>query len=50
MRSCIHDAPVQFRANVRLLAAARSKAERQGMSLSELMRSALRREISNAGE
>lgn len=47
MRSVVHDIPVRFRANVRLLAAARSKAEREGMTMSELMRSALRREISN---
>jgi hypothetical protein len=49
MRSCVHDVPVQFRANRRLLTAARAKAERDGMSVSELMRSALRREISNVG-
>lgn len=49
MRSCVHNTPVVFRANVRLLTAARSKAEREGMSLSELMRTALRREISHGG-
>ena len=48
MRSNVHNAPVQFRANVRLLSAARAKADREGMSLSELMRSALRREIADA--
>jgi hypothetical protein len=48
MRSAVHNVPVQFRANMRLLTAARAKADREGMSLSELMRSALRREIAHA--
>jgi predicted HicB family RNase H-like nuclease len=45
MRSPVHDVPVAFRANSRLLAAAQDKARREGMSLSEFMRSALRREV-----
>jgi Fe-S cluster assembly ATPase SufC len=45
MRSPVHDAPVHFRANAGLIAAAQAKAEREGMSLSELMRAALRREV-----
>jgi len=48
MRSSVQNVPVQFRANVRLMTAARAKADREGMSLSELMRSALRREIAHA--
>jgi predicted HicB family RNase H-like nuclease len=42
----VQNTPVRFRANDRLLAAALAKAEREGMSLSELMRAALRREVS----
>jgi|GEM_PF-1512029 len=48
MRSYVHDVPVHFRANARLLAAAQAKAQREGMSLSELLRSALRREVMEA--
>ena len=33
MRSAVHNVPVQFRANVRLLTVARAKADREGMSL-----------------
>jgi hypothetical protein len=43
MRVRVHDTPIQFRANERLLAAARARAERDGMSLSELIRAALRK-------
>ena len=48
MRSSVQNVPVQLRANTRPLSAARAKADREGMSLSELMRSALRREIADA--
>lgn len=48
MRSPVQNVPVRFRANGKLLAAARAKADREGMSLSELMRFALRREIAHA--
>ncbi|WP_426265155.1 hypothetical protein [Sphingomonas sp. PWP1-2] len=47
MRASVQNVPIQFRANVRLLTAARAKADREGMSLSELMRGALRRELSH---
>lgn len=45
MRENIHDMAVRFRANNALIAAATLKAQREGMSLSELMRHALRREV-----
>jgi predicted DNA binding CopG/RHH family protein len=45
MRNHVHDTPVRFRANEHLLAAARLKAEQRGMSVSELLRAALRKEI-----
>ena len=47
MRAQVHDMPVRFRVNEMLLSKAMQKAEREGMSLSELMRSALRRELKN---
>ena len=48
MRSQVHDSTVQFRANQSLLAEAEAKARREGMSLSELLRHALRRELKEA--
>jgi hypothetical protein len=48
MRAQIHTTVVQFRANQALLAAAHEKARREGMSLSELLRHALRRELKDA--
>jgi predicted DNA binding CopG/RHH family protein len=48
MRSNVHDAAARFRVNSDLLTAAEAKARREGMSLSELMRSALRRELREA--
>jgi predicted HicB family RNase H-like nuclease len=45
MRGNVHDTAVRFRANNALIAAAAQKAEREGMSLSELMRHALRKEV-----
>lgn len=45
MRANNHDSVVRFRANARLVASADSYARSQGMSLSELLRQALRREL-----
>jgi predicted nucleic acid-binding protein len=45
MRSSVHDTVVRFRANGRLVADAETKALREGMSLSELLRHALRQEL-----
>lgn len=42
MRAFIHDKPVNFRLNGRWLAAAARLADDRGMSLSELMRGAVR--------
>ncbi len=47
--SGVHDSLARFRANEALLAAAQKKARRDGMTFSELMRHALRRELENAG-
>ncbi|AYJ86903.1 ribbon-helix-helix protein, CopG family [Sphingomonas paeninsulae] len=48
MRRIIHTTPVNFRADPNLIAAAEAKARREGMSMSELMRAALRREVREA--
>lgn len=48
MRFPVHDSTVRFRVNQTLLAAAAAKAEREGMSLSELMRAAVRRAVKEA--
>lgn len=48
MRVHTHDAVVRFRANARLVATAESRAREQGMSLSEFLRHALRRELREA--
>lgn len=45
MRSNVHDTHVRFRANAALIARAEQVAAKQGMSVSELMRAALRREV-----
>ncbi|MGE0776633.1 MAG: hypothetical protein AB7L36_16555 [Sphingomonadaceae bacterium] len=45
MRSPVHDCVVRFRANGRLLESAEAKAQAEGMSLSELLRHALRQEL-----
>ena len=45
MRVSVHDCTLRFRANEALVAAAEQKARREGMSLSELIRHALRREL-----
>lgn len=47
-RAQVHDAAVYFRVNKVLLATAEEKARREGMSLSELVRHALRRELREA--
>tara|TARA_Y100000815_G_C13210695_1_gene450431 strand:- start:780 stop:929 length:150 start_codon:yes stop_codon:yes gene_type:complete len=48
MRSHFHDTPVRFRVNHTLVAAAEAKARNEGMSLSELLRQAVRREVREA--
>ncbi len=45
MRAQVHTTRTAFRINSALLAEAESKARREGMSLSELMRHALRKEV-----
>ena len=45
MRSSVHGARVILRANSCLVAEAKAKAERDGMTLSELIRQAVRREV-----
>lgn len=45
MQGQVHNSWVKFRANDALVAKATLKAQREGMSLSELMRHALRREV-----
>lgn len=47
MSALVHDTPVKFRVNNAILVKAQAKASSEGMSLSELMRSALRRELKN---
>ncbi|KQS04525.1 hypothetical protein ASG11_09910 [Sphingomonas sp. Leaf357] len=47
-RSFVHDGKVHFRANSDLIARAEAFADREGMSLSELIRAALRRELREA--
>jgi predicted HicB family RNase H-like nuclease len=48
MRRYVHSTPVHFRADPQLVADAEAKARRDGMSMSELMRAALRREVREA--
>lgn len=47
-RQNVHDMPVSFRVNSAIAEAAAKKAEQEGMSLSELIRHALRREVKKA--
>lgn len=47
MRNEVHNSIVRFRVNDALLVAASTKAKQEGMSVSELMRAALRRELKN---
>lgn len=48
MKKPLHGALVRFRVNEALVAEAEAKARREAMTLSELMRHALRRELSEA--
>jgi len=48
MREPVHDSVIRFRANAALIASAERKARREGMSLSEFLRQALRRELKEA--
>ena len=48
MRESVHCHTVTFRASPAIVASAEAKARREGMSLSELMRHALRRELRDA--
>jgi len=48
MRAPVHDSVVRFRAPASIIALAEAKARREGMSLSELLRNALRRELKDA--
>lgn len=45
MRGHVHNAAVRFRVSDALLAAATTKARQEGMSLSELLRHAVRKEV-----
>jgi antitoxin component of RelBE/YafQ-DinJ toxin-antitoxin module len=47
-RASVHDAAARFRVNEALLAAAQKRARLQGMTMSELFRHALRRELAEA--
>jgi predicted HicB family RNase H-like nuclease len=48
MREAVHTERVDFRAHPTLVAAAERKAREQGMSLSEFLRHAVRREVTEA--
>ena len=48
MRCNVHNSMVRFRANEALIAAAAEKAQREGMSLSELLRHAVRNVVREA--
>ena len=48
MRPFVHDSIIRFRANQALVAAAERKAQREGMTVSELMRQALRNTVKDA--
>lgn len=45
MRANVHDQPVTFRLSGALAAKAGEKAKQEGMSLSELLRALVRREV-----
>lgn len=47
-RQSVHNTPVNFRVNAAIIAAAEQKAKREGMSISELLRHALRNELKAA--
>jgi hypothetical protein len=48
MRSALFSTPVQFYAPPTLVSAVRAKAEREGRTVSELIRNALRRDLQDA--
>jgi antitoxin component of RelBE/YafQ-DinJ toxin-antitoxin module len=48
MKPGVHDSLIRFRVNEELVAAAEAKARREGMTLSELVRQAVRREVREA--
>ena len=48
MRGHVHNAAVRFRISYDLLTAATNKARREGMSLSELLRHAVRNAVKDA--
>lgn len=48
MRPSIHNETLRLQVNDALLAQARDKARREGMTVSELVRHALRRELAEA--
>ncbi|MFN2473436.1 MAG: ribbon-helix-helix protein, CopG family [Sphingomicrobium sp.] len=48
MRHGMHDTLVRFRANEALVAQVRAKAEHRSMTVSELVRAAVRRELEAA--
>jgi predicted DNA binding CopG/RHH family protein len=48
MRGSVHDSRIFLRANDALIAEAKAKADREGMTLSELVRQAVRREVREA--
>lgn len=45
MRPSVHPITVRFLANQRLVVAARNKASREGMTLSEFLRQAVREQV-----
>lgn len=47
MRTEVHNTLARFRVNDALLASATERARREGMTLSELIRAALRRELAS---
>lgn len=47
-RANVHDVHIRFRVNHAIVAAAEEKSRREGMSLSELMRHALRTVVKDA--
>ena len=48
MRAGVHDSVVRFRVNEGLISEAEAKARREGMTLSEFIRQAVRREVREA--
>ena len=48
MRAQVHHVPVRFRVNEAVLAKAQAMADREGMSLSELLRQSLRNQLKEA--